>query len=294
MSNSCMFHLLVFRAAIKWVWLDGGEEQMKMMVFSGPTLHLLSSSSPESDEIQGSAMSRGWNLHPHFFLLISQVQDGSFEDETSSGSVVFGTLRDYFFFPLQNLEKSSVGPLVLLKGGANLPKVPQIQQWWRSALSGFLFPSLIKGWWAAKSLFGYKEKKKMPFDLAGLKNQVLKPGKEEVKTTVGDSLGKLQRWGGLGREKVSECWVEVIILSSMLTIIFKATLSKSLLKSAAKNTDASQRMTVFLLLGRYIFDSCAWDPDDVITDFILGHRCTFHVWYIFYKTCFCKWKENLR
>lgn len=33
----------------------------------------------------------------------------------------------------------------------------------------------------------------MPFDLAGLKNQVVKPGKEEVKTTVGDSLGKLQR-----------------------------------------------------------------------------------------------------
>ncbi|XP_037538725.1 vesicular glutamate transporter 3 isoform X3 [Nematolebias whitei] len=33
----------------------------------------------------------------------------------------------------------------------------------------------------------------MPFDLAGLKNQVLKPGKEEVKNTVGDSLGKLQR-----------------------------------------------------------------------------------------------------
>lgn len=36
----------------------------------------------------------------------------------------------------------------------------------------------------------------MPFDFAGLKNQVLKPGKEEVKNTVGDSLGKLQRWEG--------------------------------------------------------------------------------------------------
>ncbi|KAM7396532.1 hypothetical protein PAMP_019566 [Pampus punctatissimus] len=34
----------------------------------------------------------------------------------------------------------------------------------------------------------------MPFGgLAGLKEQVLKPGKEEVKNTVGDSLGKLQR-----------------------------------------------------------------------------------------------------
>ncbi|KAA8590259.1 hypothetical protein FQN60_014193 [Etheostoma spectabile] len=34
----------------------------------------------------------------------------------------------------------------------------------------------------------------MPFSgLAGLKEQVLKPGKEEVKSTVGDSLGKLQR-----------------------------------------------------------------------------------------------------
>lgn len=38
------------------------------------------------------------------------------------------------------------------------------------------------------------EKRKMPFGgLAGLKEQVLKPGKEEVKNTVGDSLGKLQR-----------------------------------------------------------------------------------------------------
>uniref|UniRef100_A0A3Q4G7P6 Solute carrier family 17 member 8 n=1 Tax=Neolamprologus brichardi TaxID=32507 RepID=A0A3Q4G7P6_NEOBR len=33
----------------------------------------------------------------------------------------------------------------------------------------------------------------MPFGLAGLKEQVFKPGKEEVKNTVGDSLGKLQR-----------------------------------------------------------------------------------------------------
>uniref|UniRef100_A0A3B4G4Q5 Solute carrier family 17 member 8 n=1 Tax=Pundamilia nyererei TaxID=303518 RepID=A0A3B4G4Q5_9CICH len=32
----------------------------------------------------------------------------------------------------------------------------------------------------------------MPFGLAGLKEQVFKPGKEEVKNTVGDSLGKLQ------------------------------------------------------------------------------------------------------
>ncbi len=38
----------------------------------------------------------------------------------------------------------------------------------------------------------------MPFGgLAGLKEQVLKPGKEEVKNTVGDSLGKLQRWEGV-------------------------------------------------------------------------------------------------
>lgn len=41
--------------------------------------------------------------------------------------------------------------------------------------------------------------------------------------------------------------MEVIILSSMSTVIFKATLSKSLLKSATKNTDVSQIMTVFLL-----------------------------------------------
>lgn len=44
---------------------------------------------------------------------------------------------------------------------------------------------------------GKKEKQrrgKMPFGgLSGLKEQVLKPGKEEVKNTVGDSLGKLQR-----------------------------------------------------------------------------------------------------
>lgn len=33
----------------------------------------------------------------------------------------------------------------------------------------------------------------MPFGLAGLKEQVFKPGKGEVKNTVGDSLGKLQR-----------------------------------------------------------------------------------------------------
>uniref|UniRef100_A0AAQ5XIW3 Major facilitator superfamily (MFS) profile domain-containing protein n=1 Tax=Amphiprion ocellaris TaxID=80972 RepID=A0AAQ5XIW3_AMPOC len=33
----------------------------------------------------------------------------------------------------------------------------------------------------------------MPFGLASLKEQVFKPGKEEVKNTVGDSMGKLQR-----------------------------------------------------------------------------------------------------
>ena len=35
---------------------------------------------------------------------------------------------------------------------------------------------------------------KMPFGgFAGLKERVLNPGKEEVKNTVGDSLGNLQR-----------------------------------------------------------------------------------------------------
>lgn len=34
----------------------------------------------------------------------------------------------------------------------------------------------------------------MPFGgLAGLKEQALKPGKEQMTNTVGDSLGKLQR-----------------------------------------------------------------------------------------------------
>lgn len=34
----------------------------------------------------------------------------------------------------------------------------------------------------------------MPFGgLAGLKEQILKPGKEEVKNIVGDGLGNLQR-----------------------------------------------------------------------------------------------------
>lgn len=34
----------------------------------------------------------------------------------------------------------------------------------------------------------------MPFGgFAGLKERVLKPGKEEVKNTVGDSLGNLQK-----------------------------------------------------------------------------------------------------
>lgn len=38
----------------------------------------------------------------------------------------------------------------------------------------------------------------MPFGgLAGLKEQALKPGKEQMTNTVGDSLGKLQRWEGL-------------------------------------------------------------------------------------------------
>lgn len=85
------------------------------------------------------------------------------------------------------------------------PLVPQTQKGWGTASSGFFFSAFLRTKCVSVSeqrlLFwdkgGEKTKtqRKMPFGgLAGLKEQVLKPGKEEVKNTVGDSLGKLQRW----------------------------------------------------------------------------------------------------
>lgn len=54
---------------------------------------------------------------------------------------------------------------------------------------------IVWGFKKKKKVLLHKKKpeEKMPFGLGSLKEQVFKPGKEEVKNSVGDSLGKLQR-----------------------------------------------------------------------------------------------------
>lgn len=84
---------------------------------------------------------------------------------------------------------------------------PQTQEEWRTASRGFLRAKCVSD--VSRQCFKIKgaretnTHRKMPFGgLAGLKEKVFKPGKEEVKNTVGDSLGKLQRWEGLYGEEV--------------------------------------------------------------------------------------------
>lgn len=104
------------------------------------------------------------------------------------------------------VSSTSEGPLAPLKGGAN-PWYHKLRKDEEQLLVNFSEESVL---WGIKTLLWDKggekttTQRKMPFGgLAGLKEQVLKPGKEEVKNTVGDSLGKLQRWEGL----YGEWWV---------------------------------------------------------------------------------------
>ena len=107
-------------------------------------------------------------------------------------------------------EQKSVSPLRDPWHHWKVEPTPQTQEGWWTASSGFLSPvraecvsevsrHCFQITWERK-----QTERKMPFGgLAGLEEQVLKPGKEEVKNTVGDSLGKLQRWDGLYGER--EC-----------------------------------------------------------------------------------------
>lgn len=99
---------------------------------------------------------------------------------------------------IQKLEKSSSSFWDLQHHSCQSPVI-QTEGGWQTASSGYFSIFLYKNFCAIRILFWHSEgknRKKMPFDFAGLKNQVLKPGKEEVKNTMGDSLGKLQRWDG--------------------------------------------------------------------------------------------------